>query len=82
MFFTQIGIMVLTVATAFYGGSASNASLPEQNAVSEVYEYPVTPKDPEWAELGSTRARIEACRIPQEVLKEMTEEQLVQAILD
>lgn len=46
------------------------------------YEYPITPEDSEWHELGDVSAKIEACRIPQEVLDAMTDEELLQAILD
>lgn len=46
------------------------------------FEYPITPDDPEWKELGSVRNKIEACRIPTEILDKMTDEQLIQAILD
>ena len=50
--------------------------------VSKYYEYPITPEDSEWKELGTVAEKIEACRIPIDTLEQMTEEELVQAILD
>lgn len=85
MFFTQLGVMALSAMMAFSSPQSDAEPYteePQPAIVTEAYEYPVTPKDPEWAELGSTQARIKACRIPQEVLESMTEEQLVQAVLD
>ena len=46
------------------------------------YEYPITPEDSEWKELGSVAEKIEVCRIPKETLEKMTEDELVQAVLD
>lgn len=85
MFLAQFGVMALSAMMAFGSPQPEAepyAEEPHPAIVTEAYEYPVTPNDPEWAELGSTQARIKACRIPQEVLERMTEEQLVQAVLD
>ena len=82
MFFAQFGVMALSAMMAFGSPQPEAEPYAEETypaIVTEAYEYPVTPNDPEWAELGSTQARIKACRIPQEVLESMTEEQLVQA---
>ncbi len=46
------------------------------------YVYPPTPNNPEWKELEDYLDKVEACRIPQEVLKSLSDEQLVQAIID
>ncbi len=45
------------------------------------YEYPVRPGTEEWAELSDHRAMVEACTIPEDVLAEMTTEELAQTIL-
>lgn len=47
-----------------------------------VYEYPVTSEDAEWNSLGSVSEKIEVCRIPNDELESMSDEQLVQAVLD
>ncbi len=46
------------------------------------YVYPLTPKDPEWQEMEDYLDKAKACKIPQEVLENMSDEQLVQAIID
>lgn len=46
------------------------------------FEYPITPDDEAWKELESIEEKIKVCRIPDEILKKMTDEQLIQAILD
>lgn len=46
------------------------------------YVYPLTPANDEWKLLENYQDKLEVCRIPQEVLKSMTDEQLVQAIAD
>lgn len=44
--------------------------------------YPVLPGTPEWDNLGSVQNKIDACRIPVDVLRSMTDEELVQALID
>lgn len=48
----------------------------------EEYIYPITPDDEEWNLLGSTSHKIEACRIPSDILSKMTNEALVKAVLE
>ena len=45
------------------------------------YRYPVRPGTTEWAELSDHQAMVEACAIPEEILAEMTTEELAQSIL-
>ncbi len=51
-------------------------------ALGETYEYGITPADSEWSELGTVEEKVEACRISEDLLEAMTDEQLLQAILD
>lgn len=46
------------------------------------YVYPITPNDSAWEKLQTVENKINACRIPQNILDKMTEDQLVQAVLD
>lgn len=48
----------------------------------EEYLYPITPEDEEWDELVSVEKKLEACRIDEKILKSMTNEALIQAIID
>lgn len=49
---------------------------------ANVYEYPLTPADPEWAQLHSYDEMLEACRIPQETLSAMSTEEVVEAVVN
>jgi len=46
------------------------------------YVYPLTPKNPEWQELEDYLDKLEVCKIPPEILKNLSDEQLLQAIID
>ena len=52
------------------------------NEVISVYEYPIVPGDDKWLELETVNDKIEVCRIPQETLENMTDQALIQAVLD
>lgn len=46
------------------------------------YVYPLTPNDPGWKEMGDYMDKVKACKIPQKVLENLSDEQLMQAIID
>ena len=48
---------------------------------STVYHYPITPDDPEWREFDSVIDMREACRIPPEILKTLSTEEVIEAAL-
>ena len=61
------------------------AALAQADAYIEkanVYEYPLTPADPEWAQLHSYDEMLKACRIPQETLSAMSTEEVVEAVVN
>lgn len=76
---TVFGMVILS-----FGLTARGAEIEEENDVDffEVYKYEVTPDDAEWEQLESVEDKISACRIPENVLANMTEEQLLQAVWD
>lgn len=49
---------------------------------TKTYKYPVTAEDAKWNSFESVEEKIEACRIERDILKAMSNEQLVQAVLD
>jgi hypothetical protein len=56
-----------------------------RNTVSEQsnhYEYKITPNDAEWKNFKTHDEMVAACRIPSEIVKKMTTEQLVNAVMD
>ncbi len=44
--------------------------------------YPIQPGTEEWKELGTVQNKKDACRIPDDVLKELTDGELIRAVLD
>lgn len=56
-------------------------SKPGDSETSGYFEYPIKAGDSEWGLLGGA-GRLEACRIPEDQLEAMSDEQLVQAIAD
>ncbi len=59
----------------------ANVNLEEEGRSAGTYIYPSF-DTPEWKQYTTAEERIAACRIPKEILEEMTEEQLVQAVYD
>jgi hypothetical protein len=49
---------------------------------NERFEYKITPDDPEWANLSSKQEMLDATRIPNDILKRMTTEEVVSAVLE
>lgn len=49
---------------------------------SNVFEYPVRPGMAEWKNLKTHAEMVEACQIPEEVLKSMSTEELSKAVMD
>lgn len=50
--------------------------------ITSPYEYPVTPGTAEWAELKSLSEMIDACQIPNDVLKNMSTEALIETVIN
>jgi hypothetical protein len=48
----------------------------------DVYDYPIKPGSPEWKELGSYQARVEACQIPDSTLEKISTEGLIETCLN
>lgn len=57
-------------------------SADEWKKVDGKYQYPVTPYDKEWGTYFSEAERHTACQIPQELLMELTTEELLELVLD
>ena len=54
----------------------------EEKLIETPYEYPVVPGTSEWAELEDFPSKIEACQIPENILKNMSTEALVETVLN
>jgi hypothetical protein len=49
--------------------------------IDTAYEYPVLPGSDEWVSLGTTDARVAACQIPEDALKNMTTGALAETVI-
>ena len=78
----KVSVMVTLIFAVTLGGSLAVKADEEELVSMQKYEYPVTPEDDAWDKLESVEEKISACRIPQSILENMTDEQLLQAILD
>lgn len=72
-------MLVICLGSTAY---ASDLIINENNVrVSDSYLYQLTSEDEEWKSL-TIQEKIEACRIPKVVLYDMSDEELIQAIID
>lgn len=54
----------------------------QDNTAIDSYEYSITPGTTAWEELGTFSRRLDACRIPEEILDAMTTDALVDAVVN
>lgn len=75
-----IPVIALGMFVAFFCLTEKSVQ-PEPESSNIVFAYEITPDSPEWKCL-SVAQKIAACRISKEVLENMTEEQLLEAVMD
>lgn len=46
------------------------------------YDYPIKPATKKWVEAGDTYDRVQSCQIPEEELKKMSTEELIESVLE
>lgn len=75
-----VGIFVFTLGNVSIAHAADNSeNLNTENLSSSVYQ--ITPDSPAWENL-SISERYEACRIEEDTLQNMTDEELIQAVIN
>ena len=68
---------------AIAGVSVFATSTNEANIDTTIgYSYPVKPGTVEWNKLGNKVAREKACQIPEEILKNLTTDELIESVLN
>lgn len=81
-------VVVILLSILIFSGCQTVIAQPAvQNAASEYmikepYTYPVLPGTEEWLALEDTSARREACQIPEDILKRLTTEALLETVLE
>ncbi|MEW6104420.1 MAG: HEAT repeat domain-containing protein [bacterium] len=61
--------------------SKEETKIQVNNKPIDVYDFPIKPGTEEWKALGSTENRIKACQIPEDILKKMSTEGLIETCL-
>lgn len=72
------GLMVALLPVTSYAQPVESSS----DSSTEFYQYRITVESPEWNALESVADKIEACRIPDDELANMSDVELIQAIMD
>lgn len=74
---------IYIISVAIFGAvlTVFSNSLPKKLDADEYYVYPMNSSCEEWENL-TIKEKYEACRIPKRIVKNMSDEQLIQAILD
>lgn len=73
-----VSLLLLTMIFAPLAQAAS----PHDTAVSDAYEYPIKPGMPEWKTFTTFSEKIDACQIPEDILKAMSTKGLVETVLN
>ncbi|MBT2287412.1 hypothetical protein J7E78_28385 [Paenibacillus polymyxa] len=76
-----VTLMLCSFGSSVFANETVNDS-PAQKKSSEIFEYKITPSDQEWAKLSNKQEMLDATRIPIDVLKKMTTEEVVNAVIN
>ena len=76
--FFSLFVFVVSSVPISYGDN----DISEELTRDKRYIYPITYDSPEWQDFDGVNEKLQACRIPEELLKEMSVEQLVDAVID
>ena len=60
----------------------STYTAPQAYTVTTPYQYPVRPGSDEWRAMQTNSEMVAACQIPEELMKEMTTDALLDSVLD
>lgn len=76
-----VTLLLCSFSISVFADEVHGDSLSQAN--SDVsFEYKITPDDPDWANLSSKQEMLNATRIPNDILKHMTTEDVVNAVLN
>jgi len=76
---------ILMIAIVFVFGISSASytdSETDRYTLDEAYKYPVTIRTEEWSKLDSKEAKIEACKVSEDILSSMTTRALIELLID
>ena len=78
----RIMIVLAVLTTLFLSRCYFSHQLSTESKINTVYQFPITPDMDEWRELDTFEKMLDATQIPEEILKEMTDEDLVETVLN
>lgn len=79
----KIFSLILSAFMLFSLSTPVLAANNEDKSISDtVYQYPVTPEMEEWKTFQSLDEMIDACQIPNDILRHMSTENLIESVLD
>ncbi|MDR0222235.1 MAG: hypothetical protein LBI38_01690 [Oscillospiraceae bacterium] len=83
---SAVALLLLAVALLLNVFSAADENGHEGNEVkaytiTEPYVFPVVPGDPGWYEIAEAGRQLDASQVPDDILKDMTTEALVETVL-
>ncbi|MBE9917792.1 hypothetical protein G8C92_27710 [Paenibacillus donghaensis] len=76
-----VTVLLFSFSVSVFANEAVSEDLSQVNS-GENFEYKMTPGNPAWADLSSKQEMLDATRIPNDVLKRMTTEEVVNAVLN
>lgn len=78
VFYCLLGVLAFSIGA---GASPLQTAENQQYTVFTPYEYPIVPGTPEWAALRGNADKINACRVPDELAKQMSTDALLETYL-
>lgn len=79
-FMSLLLITILIFTMSFHAVYAEEAD--RIYSIDEPYDFPVSPYDEEWADFETKAEALACCQIPENILKEMTTEALLETVLN
>lgn len=78
----KIAIAVLLAIILSLGSTSSVFAAEQLQTINMPYQFPITPDDPEWKEFDKKEDMLAVCQIPEDILKQMTTEALLDTVLN
>ena len=76
------GCLALTGCSAPDGADTAQVQNESAYTITEAYVYPVQPGTEAWASFESHQEMIDACEVPEETLRQMTTQALLESVLN
>lgn len=75
-------VIIVTSSATISAMEVNKKSELDSYVINKPYEFPITPDDPEWTDFDKKEDMLKVCQIPEDILKNMTTEALLQTVLN